>query len=75
MHKIILDTSVFVNPACSRVFGATPTAALIEFLERARHTTNCAFGGPDGKRLFITEGDNILAIDLPVAGRTLFSHQ
>jgi gluconolactonase len=41
----------------------------------ARHTTNCAFGGPDNKRLFITEGDNILFADLPVPGRALFSHQ
>ena len=41
----------------------------------ARHTTNCAFGGPDNKRLFITEGDNILFADLPIPGRTLFSHQ
>ncbi len=39
------------------------------------HTTNCAFGGPDGKRLFITEGPNILVADVPVRGKTLFSHQ
>lgn len=38
------------------------------------HTTNCAFGGPDGKRLFITEGPNVLVADLPVRGKTLFSH-
>ncbi len=38
------------------------------------HTTNCAFGGPDGRRLFITEGPNILCADLPVRGNTLFSH-
>ena len=41
----------------------------------AHSTTNCAFGGPDGKRLFITEGTNILYADLPVRGKTLFSHQ
>ena len=40
-----------------------------------RHTTNCAFGGPDGTRLFITEGENVLVAQLPVPGRPLFSHQ
>ena len=40
-----------------------------------RHTTNCAFGGPGNKRLFITEGDNVLVADMPVAGRALFSHR
>lgn len=39
-------------------------------------TTNCAFGGADGKRLFITESKSgtILAADLPAAGRPLYSH-
>lgn len=41
----------------------------------AHATTNCAFGGTDGRRLFITEGENILVADLPVRGKTLFSHQ
>jgi gluconolactonase len=41
----------------------------------ARHTTNCAFGGPGNKRLFITEGENIFFADLPIPGRILFSHQ
>ena len=41
----------------------------------ARHTTNCAFGGADGRRLFVTEGANIITVDLPLRGRTLFSHQ
>ena len=40
-----------------------------------RLTTNCAFGGPDGRRLFITEGQSILAVDVPVSGRPMFSHQ
>jgi gluconolactonase len=38
------------------------------------HTTNCAFGGVDGKRLFITEGPNVLVADIPVSGKILFSH-
>jgi gluconolactonase len=39
-------------------------------------TTNCAYGGPDGKRLFITESKTgtILVADMPVAGRAMYSH-
>ncbi|WP_127088629.1 SMP-30/gluconolactonase/LRE family protein [Aquabacter cavernae] len=39
-------------------------------------TTNCAFGGPDNKTIFITESKTgtILCADLPVAGRPLYSH-
>ncbi len=40
-------------------------------------TTNCAYGGPDGRTLFITEskGQAILTARMPVAGRVMFSHQ
>ncbi|HYM32909.1 MAG TPA: SMP-30/gluconolactonase/LRE family protein [Candidatus Cybelea sp.] len=40
-------------------------------------TTNCAYGGPERKTLFITESrtGSILKVDLPVAGRIMFSHQ
>jgi gluconolactonase len=39
-------------------------------------TTNCAYGGSDGKRLFITESKSgtVLVADLPVAGRPMYSH-
>lgn len=39
-------------------------------------TTNCAFGGPDNKTIFITESKTgtILCADLPVAGRRMYSH-
>jgi gluconolactonase len=39
-------------------------------------TTNAAFGGPEGKTLFITESHSgsVLRAELPVAGRTLYSH-
>jgi len=42
-----------------------------------RLTTNCAFGGPDGKQLFITESESgsILVADMPERGLPLFSHQ
>lgn len=41
-----------------------------------RLTTNCAFGGPDGKTIYITESKTgtILCADLPVAGRPMYSH-
>jgi gluconolactonase len=40
-------------------------------------TTNAAFGGPDGKTLYITESETgtILTARLPTAGLTLFSHR
>lgn len=40
------------------------------------HTTNMAFGGPDGRTLFITESESgtLLQADMPVAGLPLFSH-
>jgi len=38
--------------------------------------TNCAFGGPDGRTLYITESSSgqVLVADMPVAGRSLYSH-
>ena len=47
---------------------------------RGLGTTNCAFGGPDGRTLFITESDSgsILRADFPenlnIAGNPMFSH-
>jgi len=39
--------------------------------------TNCAFGGANGKSLFITESETgtILRAELPCAGRPMFSHR
>lgn len=39
-------------------------------------TTNCAYGGPDRRTLFITESKSgtILTAQMPVPGRTMFSH-
>jgi gluconolactonase len=39
-------------------------------------TTNVAFGGPDGKTLYITESDTgtVLKADVPVKGRVMYSH-
>jgi gluconolactonase len=38
--------------------------------------TNVAYGGPHGRTLYITEAQtaSILAIELPVPGKKLFSH-
>ena len=40
-------------------------------------TTNAAFGGPDGKSIYITESETgtILHARVETAGLTLFSHQ
>jgi gluconolactonase len=40
-------------------------------------TTNAAFGGPDGKSLYITESETgtVLHARVPAAGLTLFSHK
>ena len=40
------------------------------------HTTNVAFGGPDGRSLFITESNSgsILRTELDVAGKAMYSH-
>ncbi len=39
-------------------------------------TTNCAYGGPERKSLFITESSagSVLQAQLPVAGRAMYSH-
>jgi gluconolactonase len=39
-------------------------------------TTNVAFGGPDGKMLYITESDTgtVLRAEVPVKGRMMYSH-
>lgn len=40
-------------------------------------TTNCAFGGPDRRTLFITESKTgtILSAPMPTSGRLMYSHQ
>jgi gluconolactonase len=42
-----------------------------------QHTTNVAFGGPDGRTLHITESESgsLLQADMPVPGMRLFSHR
>lgn len=40
-------------------------------------TANCAFGGPEGRHLYITEAETstILRAELPFAGKEMFAHQ
>ena len=44
---------------------------------RGLRTTNIAYGGPDGKSLFITETEtgSILKAELPVPGQPMYSHR
>ena len=46
MKRLILDTSIFVNPDSARAFGQTPTQAFINFLERAQKTVDVEFFMP-----------------------------
>jgi len=43
---------------------------------RGLGTTNVAYGGPENKTLYITESESgtVLACDMPVAGRKMYSH-
>jgi gluconolactonase len=40
------------------------------------YTTNCAYGGPDNRYLYITESDSntILRAEMPWPGKTMYSH-
>ena len=40
-------------------------------------TTNCAYGGPDNRTLYVTESKSgsILTAEMPVPGRPMFSHE
>jgi len=40
------------------------------------HMTNIAYGGPGNRTLYITESDtgSILAAELPVPGKVMYSH-
>ena len=44
---------------------------------RGSMTTNLAFGGPENRRLYITESESgsILEVDLPTPGQPMYSHQ
>jgi gluconolactonase len=58
------------------LFDVKGQPALRVNLCRGHHGTNIAFGGSDGRRLYITESDTgtIQVADMPARGTTLFSH-
>ena len=43
LRTLVLDTSVFVNPASASAFGASPTAAFTNFLAQARRAEDAEF--------------------------------
>lgn len=57
------------------VHDALGTPIAVVKSPRGLGTTNCAFGGPEGRTLFITESDSgsILRAELPVAGHAMAS--
>jgi gluconolactonase len=64
--------------ACVWVFTADAVPVYrIAAASDGRSTTNLAFGGPDGKSLFVTESTSgtILRAEMDVAGETMFSHR
>jgi len=58
------------------LFDARGQPKLRVNLSRGRLGTNLAFGGPGGRRLYITESETgtIQAVDVPVCGTKLYSH-
>ena len=53
------------------IYVFSPTGQLLEFVPIPRdETTNCAFGGPDLKTLFVTSGGTLWSIRTKTAGRT-----
>lgn len=73
------DGGFFVcQPGLGRVYWFDAHGDMLGVIHSpsGRVVTNCCFGGPDRKTLYITEADtgNILSCTLPVAGRMLY-HQ
>ena len=51
----------------------TPAGKLVAFVETPEDTiTNCAFGGPDGRTLFVTCGRFLLSLPTQVTGSPLY---
>lgn len=56
------------------IYVFSPAGELLEFVRIPRdETTNCAFGGADGKTLYVTAGGSLWSIRTKVAGRTWLS--
>jgi gluconolactonase len=59
--------NVFTS-AADGIHVVAPDGALLGRIEVPEKVSNCVFGGPDGRRLFITAGTSLYAIDLATAG-------
>jgi gluconolactonase len=58
------------------IYVFSPSGELLEFVRIPRdETTNCAFGGPDGKTLYVTAGGSLWSVRTKVAGRTWLGKQ
>lgn len=58
------------DPPSAGIYVFSPDGELLEFVRIPRdETTNCAFGGPDGKTLFITAGGTLWSIRTTTPGQ------
>lgn len=66
------------HPGLGSVWRLSPLAEPLDRVVSCagRSTTNLAFGGPEGRSLFVTESEtgSILRAELPAPGQVLFSH-
>jgi gluconolactonase len=57
------------------IFILSPEGALLEFVSIPKdEVTNCAFGGPDLKTLFVTAGGSLWSIRVNTPGRITYHH-
>ncbi len=73
------DGSVFcAAPGLGVVWGWSRQGVPIYKVESCggHHLTNIAYGGPDNKWMYMTEGDSfsVLRAEMPVPGRMMYSH-
>ena len=58
------------DPPTAGIYVFSPEGELLEFVAIPRdETTNCAFGGPDGKTLFVTAGGTLWSIRTKTPGQ------
>lgn len=66
------------HPGLGSVWRLSPFAEPLDRIVSCagRSTTNLAFGGPEGRSLFVTESEtgSILRAELPAPGQVLYSH-
>jgi gluconolactonase len=68
LNKPDLPSATADTPTAG-IYVFSPTGELLEFVNIPRdETTNCAFGGEDGKTLFVTAGGTLWGIKTVVAG-------